>query len=82
MKVHEDIYVAFVPTLAVLPYNTMTYYLKLKSDYFHHCWETWHHLTNLQLPSGLSAGPMLKWRGYRMRIGNQNQASGWNTFIF
>ena len=37
MKVHEDIYVAFVPTLAVLPYNTMTYYLKLKSDYFHHC---------------------------------------------
>ena len=25
---------------------------------------------------------MLKWRGYRMRIGNQNKTSGWNTLIF
>jgi len=29
MKVHEDIYVAYTPTLAVLPYNTMIYYPKL-----------------------------------------------------
>jgi len=41
MKVHEDIYVAY--TLAVLPYSTVIYYPKLKSNYFHHCWETWHH---------------------------------------
>ena len=39
MKVHEDIYVAIIPTLtiAVLPYNTMIYYPKLISNYFHHC---------------------------------------------
>jgi len=39
MKVREDIYVAYIPTLAVavLPYNTMIYYPKLKSNYFHHC---------------------------------------------
>jgi len=29
MKVHEDIYVAYIPTPAVLPYNTM-----IKPDYF------------------------------------------------
>jgi len=34
MKVHEDIHVAYVPTLAVLPYNTMIYYPKLKSITF------------------------------------------------
>jgi len=28
MKVHEDIYVAYIPRLAVLPSNTMTYYPK------------------------------------------------------
>jgi len=33
MKVHEDIYVAYIPTLVVLPYNTMIYYPKLKSNY-------------------------------------------------
>jgi len=57
MKVHEDIYVADIPTLAVavLPYNTMIHYPKLKSNYFHHCWEACHHLTSSQL---LSAGPM------------------------
>jgi len=38
MKVLEDIYVAYIPTLAVLPYN-ITYYPMLKSNYFHHCWE-------------------------------------------
>ena len=37
MKVNQDIYVAYIPTLAVLPYNTMIYYPKLKSNYFHHC---------------------------------------------
>jgi len=52
MKAHEDIYVAYIPTLAVLPYNTVIYYPKIKSIYFHHCWETWHHLTSSQLPSG------------------------------
>jgi len=64
------------------PYNTMVYYPKLKSNYVHHCWETWYHLTSSQLPSGLSAGPMFKWRGCRMRIGNQNKTSRWNTLIF
>jgi len=82
MKVHEDIYGAYIPTLAVLPYNTMIYYPKLKSNCFHHCWEIWHHLTSSQLPSGLPAGPIFKWRGYRMRIRNQNKTSGWNTLIF
>jgi len=53
MKVHEDIYRAYIPILAVLPYNTMIYYPKKKSNYFHHCWETWHHLTSSQLPSGV-----------------------------
>jgi len=62
MKLHEDIYVACIPTLAVLPYNTMIYYHKLKSNYFHRCWETWHPLTSTQVPSGLSTGPMFKWR--------------------
>jgi len=39
MKVHEDIHMAYIPTLAVavLPYNTMVYYPKLKSNYFHLC---------------------------------------------
>jgi len=37
MKVHEDMYGVYIPTLAVLPYNTMIYYPKLKSNYFHHC---------------------------------------------
>jgi len=39
MKVHEDIYVAYVPTLAVevLPYNTVLYYPKLKCNYSQHC---------------------------------------------
>jgi len=86
MKVHEDIYVAFIPTLAVavLPYknNTLIYYPKLKSNYFHHCWETWHHFTSPQLHSGLFAGSMFKWRGYRMLIGSQNKTSGWNSLIF
>jgi len=84
MKVHEDIYVACIPTLAVavLPYNTMIYYPKLKSNYFHHCCETWHHFTSSQLHSGLPAGSMFKWRGYRIRIGNQNKTGGWNTLIF
>jgi len=43
-----------VPPLVVLPYNTMIYYPQLKSIHFHHCQETWHHLTS----SGLSAGPI------------------------
>jgi len=47
-----------VPPLVVLPYNTMIYYPQLKSTHFHHCWETWHHLTSSQLPSGLSARPI------------------------
>jgi len=74
MKVHEDIHMAYIPTLAVavLPYNTMVYYPKLKSNYFHLCWETWHHFRSSQLYSGLSAGLMFKWRGYRVRSGNQN----------
>jgi len=29
--------------LEVLPHNSMIYYPKLKSNYLHHCWETWHH---------------------------------------
>jgi len=33
MKVHEDMYVAYILTVAVLLYNTMIYYLKLKSNY-------------------------------------------------
>jgi len=37
MKVHEDIYVAYIPTLAVLPYGSMIYYPKLRYNYFHHC---------------------------------------------
>jgi len=39
MKVQEDIYLAYIPTLAVavLPYNTMIYYPNLKSNYFYHC---------------------------------------------
>ena len=75
---------ACIPTLAVavLPYNTMVCYSKLKSKYFHHCWETWHYLTSSQLPSGLPAGPMLKWRGHRMRIGNRNKTSEWISLIF
>jgi len=34
MKAHEDIYVAIIPTLAVavLPYNTVIYCPKLKSN--------------------------------------------------
>ena len=60
-KLHEDTYVAYIPTLAVLPYKTMIhYYPKLKFNYFHHCWETWHHLTSSQFPPGLSAGPVFK----------------------
>ena len=35
MKVHEDIYVAYILTLAVLPYNTMIYY-PIASDGFTH----------------------------------------------
>jgi len=61
MKVHEDKYVAHIPTLAVavLPYNTWFIILtKLKSIYLHRCWETWHHQTSSQIPSGLSAGPI------------------------
>ena len=34
MKLHEDIYVAYIPTLDVLPYNTMAYYPQLKSNIF------------------------------------------------
>jgi len=45
MKVHEDIYVAYIPSLSVLPYNTMIYYPKLKSNYFHHSWETFNKFT-------------------------------------
>jgi len=82
MKVHEDMYGVYIPTLAVLPYNTMIYYPKLKSNYFHHCWEIWHHLTSSQLPSGLSGGLMFKWHRSRMCIGNQNKTCGWNTLIF
>jgi len=84
MKVQEDIYLAYIPTLAVavLPYNTMIYYPNLKSNYFYHCWETWRHFTSSQLHSGLSAGSMFKWRRYRMRIGNQNKTGGWNTLFF
>jgi len=37
MKVHEDMYVAYIPTLTALPYSTMIYYPELKSNYFHHC---------------------------------------------
>ena len=37
MKVHEDIYVAYIPTLGVLPYNSMIYYPELRANYFHHC---------------------------------------------
>jgi len=33
-----------VPALVVLVYNTMIYHPKLKSTYFHHCWDAWHHL--------------------------------------
>jgi len=40
MKVHEDIYLAYMLALAVLPYNIMIYYPKLKSNHFHHCLET------------------------------------------
>jgi len=73
--------VGYIPTLAVLTYNTMIYYPKLNSNYFDHCWETWRHLTSSQLPSGLFATPMLKWRGYRKRIVNQNKTSGFNALI-
>jgi len=51
MKVHEDIHVVYIPTLAVLLYNTTIYYPKLKANCFHRCWETRHHLTSSQLPS-------------------------------
>jgi len=37
MKGHEDIYVPYTQALAVLPYNTMIYYPKLKSVFFHYC---------------------------------------------
>jgi len=30
MKVRKDIYVVYIPTMAVLPYNAMIYYPKLK----------------------------------------------------
>jgi len=73
---------AYISTVAVLPYETMICYPKLKSTNFHHCWETWESLRSPQLPSGLSAGPMFKWRGHRMRIGNRNKTSGWNTLSF
>jgi len=63
MKAHKDTYVTYIPTLAVLPYNTMIYYPQLRSNYFHHYWETWHHFTSSQLLSGLSAGPMFKCSG-------------------
>jgi len=59
----------------------MIYYRELKSNYFHHCWETWHHRSS-QLTLELSAGPLFKWRRSRMHIGNQNKTSGWNTLIF
>jgi len=82
MKIHEDIYVACIPTLVVLTYNFMIYYPKLRFNYFHHCWETRYHLTSSQLTSGLSAGSMFKWCGYLMRIRNQNNTSEWNTLVF
>jgi len=34
----------------------MIYHPKPKSTYFHHCWETWHHVTSSQLPSGCLQG--------------------------
>ena len=37
MKVHEDINVACILTPEVLPYSTMIYYPKLKSNYSQHC---------------------------------------------
>jgi len=39
MTVHKEIYVVYIatPAVAVLPYNTMIHYPKLKSNYFHHC---------------------------------------------
>jgi len=52
--------VAYVPTLAVLAYNTMIYYPKQKFNCSHHRSETWHHLTSSQFPSGLSAGQKFK----------------------
>jgi len=61
MKVREDIYVAYTPTLAVLPYNTMIYYPKLKSNNFHHCWETWHQrLDRLDTKFATSFGPVCR----------------------
>jgi len=33
MKVHEDIYLTYIPTPAVLPYNTMIHDPKLKSTF-------------------------------------------------
>jgi len=41
-QIHESVQgyirgVGYLPTLAVLPYNTMTYCPKQKFNYFHHC---------------------------------------------
>jgi len=71
-----------VSTPVVLTYNTMIFYTELKSTYFNHCWDTWHHSTSSLLPSVFSAGPMFKWRGYSMRIRNRNKTSGWKTLPF
>jgi len=37
MKILEEVCVAYIPTLAVLPYNTIIYSSKLKSYYLYHC---------------------------------------------
>jgi len=85
MKVQEDItytwrvYSANSGSRSPAFYNTMIYYPKLKSKCFHHCWETWHHLTSSQLSSWVSAGLMFKWRGYGMRIGNQKFFRPWSA---
>jgi len=60
MKVHEDKYVVYIPTLVVLPYNTIICYPKLNLITFAIVERPDTTLRSSQLPSGLSAGPMFK----------------------
>jgi len=80
MKVHEDIYVAYIPTLAVavLPYNTMIYYPKLKSNTFTMVERL---DTTLQVHNFIW-GCLQDRCSNDVDTGNQNKTSGWNTLIF
>jgi len=83
IQVHEDIYVPFIRTLAVLPYNTMIYYPKLKSNYFHHCWETWHHWNKFTTSFGAvcSTDVQMTWIPHAQRKPKQDKRMEYLKFF-